>query len=72
MTGSAILIVFGFAQMAIVGVRIILTYIISIIGYYIVINFNLLSWVVNDYGKSSLESAFLGAGPTKNRIRRFD
>ena len=58
---SAIFIGSGFGQLPAVAVAmtIILTFIISVIGYYVLIKFTPISWVVNDCLKSWLQLAFL-------------
>ena len=56
---SAMLIGAGFGQLAVVANMIILTFIISVIGYYVLIKFTPLSWVVNGYPHSWLQMAFL-------------
>ena len=56
---SAMLIGAGFGQLAVVANTIILTFIISVIGYYVLIKFIPLSWVVNGYPHSWLQMAFL-------------
>ena len=56
---SAMLIGAGFGQLPVVAMTIILTFIISVIGYYVLIKFTPISWVVNDCLKSWLQLAFL-------------
>ena len=56
---SAMLIGAGFGQLPVVAMTIILTFIISVIGYYVLIKFTPISWVVNGCLKSWLQLAFL-------------
>ena len=56
---SAMLIGAGFGQLPVVAMTIILTFIISVIGYYVLIKFTPNSWVVNGCLKSWLQLAFL-------------
>ena len=56
---SAMLIGAGFGQLQVVAMTIILTVIISVIGYYVLIKFTPISWVVNGCLKSWLQLAFL-------------
>ena len=56
---SAMLIGTGFAQLPVVTMTIILTFIISVIGYYILIKLTPISWVVNGCLKSWQQLAFL-------------
>jgi peptidoglycan/LPS O-acetylase OafA/YrhL len=56
---SAMLIGAGFSQLPVVAMTIILTFIISVISYYVLIKFTPISWVVNGYRKSWLPLAFL-------------
>ena len=56
---SAMLIGAGFGQLPVVAMTIILTFIISVISYYVLIKFTPISWVVNGYRKSWLPLAFL-------------
>ena len=56
---SAMLIGAGFGQLPVVAMTIILTFIISVISYYVLIKFTPISKVVNGYRKSWLQMAFL-------------
>ena len=56
---SAMLIDAGFGQLQVVAMTIILTFIISVIGYYVLIKFTPISWVVNGCLKSWLQLTFL-------------
>ena len=56
---SAMLIGAGFGQLPVVAMTIILTFIISVIGYYVLIKSTPISWVVNGCLKSWLQLAFL-------------
>lgn len=55
MVVSAVLIGKGYGQPAVVVGTIILTFMISVIIYYLVIKFTPLSWIVNGYHKSWLK-----------------
>ena len=52
---SALFIGQCFSQLAMVVMTVFLTFIISMIGYYVVIKFTPLSWVVDGYRKSWLQ-----------------
>ena len=56
---SAMLIGDCFGQLPVVAMTIILTFNISVIGYYVLIKFTPISWVFNGYRKSWLQMAFL-------------
>ncbi|ADE39199.1 acyltransferase family protein [Candidatus Puniceispirillum marinum] len=55
---SAILIGQGFSQLMVVSGTIIATFVISMIGYYVLIKFTPLSWIINGYRKSWLKLPF--------------
>ena len=55
----AMLIGAGFGQLPAVAITIILTFIISVIGYYVLIKITPISWVVDGYRKSWLQIASL-------------
>lgn len=55
---SAIMIGQGFGQPIVVLGTIIATFIISVIGYYVLIKFTPLSWIINGYHKSWLKLPF--------------
>jgi hypothetical protein len=53
--------------LVVIGMTIILTFIISVVGYYILIKITALSWVVNGYRNSSLQLSFIPARDGKGQ-----
>ena len=62
---SALFIGQGFGQLAVVLITVCLTFIASVIGYYVLIKFTPISWVVNGYRKSWLELPAMITGDGK-------
>ena len=53
--------------LVVIGMTIILTFIISVIGYYVAIKLTALSWVVNGYRNSWLQLSFILAHDGKGQ-----
>ena len=64
---SALFIGKSVGQLAMAVMTVFLTFIISVIGYYVVIKFTPLSWVVNGYQKSWLQLPAMISGDGKRQ-----
>ena len=53
--------------LVVIGMTIILTFIISVIGYYVLIKLTALNWVVNGYRNSWLQLSFMLARDGKGQ-----
>jgi hypothetical protein len=53
--------------LVVIGMTIILTFIISVIGYYVLIKLTALNWVVNGYRNSWLQRSFIPARDGKGQ-----